>query len=419
MGAGSAAVDPALVAIWAEVLGADKLDVDDDFFALGGNSLLATQITARVADVLGVEVALDALFEAPTLGAYAEHVRATGPATTGNGRGDEPAGGGGRRRGLRGLLRGRGDGERAERRPRGGAAAAEGALSDLQGSAWSVQRYNPTQHAHVGQVFSLQGPLDVEALERAFTALAARHELLRTSFPLAGHRPRARVHAAAPVAIEPIGGSRRMRDEEVRRHVDAAWSEPFEYEAVPPLRVRLIRSGKGAHVLVFLLHEIVCDGQAYDLLVRELGQLYAAEVAGEPSPLPEPAPQYGDVLRAHGPRLGGGDADAGRGHWRTALAGAPLALPLPHEPLGVREAGGDALVRAQKRAAAGAGGGAAARARARGTSPPLVRCPRISPVNCVSDALSNPAVGSSRSHTGRSLTRSRAILTRRFCPVER
>jgi non-ribosomal peptide synthetase component F len=353
VGAGSAAVDPALSAIWAEVLEVDELDVDDDFFALGGNSLLATQITARVADVLGVEVPLDALFEAPTLGGYAAQVRAAGaaaPARNGRdadrGRDAGDAGSGGRRRGLRSLLRGRRDGARAEPaagagRAGGRAAAPEGALSHLQDSAWSVQHYNPGLRPHVGQVFALQGQPDVAALERAFTALAARHEILRTSFPLVDHRPRARVHPAAPVRVEQVGSGRRMRDEEVRRLVDAAWAESFDHATEPPLRVRLIRTGKSAHVLVFLLHEIVCDGQAYDLLVRELGRLYAAEVAGEPTPLAEPAPQYRDVLRAHGTRLGGRDDDAGRDHWRAALDGAPLALPLPHERRGSGEADGD------------------------------------------------------------------------------
>jgi non-ribosomal peptide synthetase component F len=353
VGAGSAAVDPALVAIWAEVLGVDELDVDDDFFALGGNSLLATQIAARVADVLGVEVEIDAVFEAPTLGAFAERVRAAEPSSAAA---PAPNGGGGggagqtrdgeRGRGLRGLLRGRRDGGRAEKPPRGatrsgGRATPEGALSHLQASAWSVERYNAELKAHVGQVFSLQGPLDADALERAFTALVARHEILRTSFPLDGHRPRARVHPAAPVALERIGGGRRMREQEVRGHVEAAWSDPFDYEHAPPLRLRLIRTGKSAYVLAFLLHEIACDGQAYDLLVRELGLLYAAEAGGEPPPLAEPAPQYRDVVRAHGIRLGGRDEQAGREHWRAALDGAPLALALPHEPLGPTAAGGE------------------------------------------------------------------------------
>jgi non-ribosomal peptide synthetase component F/aryl carrier-like protein len=331
--AGSAAVDPALRAIWAEVLGVDAPDVDDDFFALGGNSLLATQITARVADVLGVDVALDALFEAPTLGEYAEHVRAAGPVASPRRNGGAERGGG--RGGLRGLLRGRrDDGERAQKPARG---APPDALSGVEASAWAVQHYQPELHPHVGQVFSLQGPVDVAALERAFTALVARHELLRTSYPREDHRPRARVHPPEPVRIEPIGGGRRLREEEVRRHVDAAWHESFDYMARPPLRVRLIRSGRNAAVLVFLVHEVVCDGQSYDLLVRELGQLYAAELAGEPSPFAEPAQQYRDVVRALGPQLGGRDGDAGRAHWRETLAGAPLALPLPHEALGVEE----------------------------------------------------------------------------------
>jgi non-ribosomal peptide synthetase component F/acyl carrier protein len=341
VGAGSAAVDPALRAIWAEVLGVDAPDVDDDFFALGGNSLLATQITARVADVLGIEVALDALFEAPTFGEYAEQVRAAGAA----GRSASGAGNGApqaaerKRGGLRGLLRGRRDGEeRAGHTAQGGRASGRtdpDALSALEASAWSVQRYQPDTRAHVGQIFSLQGALDVAALERAFTTLVARHEQLRTSFPLVDHRPRARVHPPEPVQLEQIGSGKRMRDEELRRHVDAAWQEPFDYEARPPLRVRLIRTGRTSAVLVFLLHEVVCDGQSFDLLVRELGQLYAAELAGEPAPLAPVPQQYREVVRTLGRQLSSADPQAGRAHWRETLAGAPLALPLAHRRLGV------------------------------------------------------------------------------------
>ena len=342
---GSAAVDPALRAIWAEVLRVDAPDVDDDFFALGGNSLLATQITARVADVLGLEVPLDALFEAPTLGEYAQQVRASGPAVAPERNGAPHAGerkrGGNGRGGLRGLLRGRRDGDWTEQPAgaRGGGKAAPDALSVTEASAWSVQHYQPNTHPHVGQVFSLQGAVDIAALERAFTALVARHELLRTSYPRDGFRPRAHVHPAEPVRIELIGGGRRMREQEVRRHVDAAWNESFDYMTRPPLRVQLIRTGKSTAVLVFLVHEVVCDGQSYDLLVRELGLLYSAELAGEPSPLAEPAQQYRDVVRALGPHLSERDAEASRGHWRETLAGAPLALPLPHEALGVEDAG--------------------------------------------------------------------------------
>ncbi|HEX7292339.1 MAG TPA: condensation domain-containing protein, partial [Conexibacter sp.] len=256
-----------------------------------------------------------------------------------------------RGRGLRGLLRGRGSDATRERdaRParngRASGASDPDALSALEASAWSVQRYQPEVHAHVGQVFSLQGALDVAALERALTTLVARHEGLRTSFPFVDHRPRARVHPPEPVRLELVGGGRRMRDEEVRKLVEAVWREPFDYETSPPVRLRLIRTGRTTALLVFLLHEIVCDGQAFDLIVRELGQLYAAEAAGEPSPLAGPAQSYRDVVRAHGPRLSERQREAGAAFWREALAGAPLALPTPHERLARRVLGAEHMVR--------------------------------------------------------------------------
>lgn len=333
MGVGSASVDPALTAIWAEVLGVEELDGDDDFFALGGNSLLATQITARVADALGVDVPLEALFEAPTLAAYAEQVRAAAPAAAA----PRPAknGRGGGLRWLRGGRRGGGGSGGSSGRESGGArsgeAAATGALSHLQESAWSVQHYNPGLRPHVGQVFSLQGLLDVPALEQALTTLVARHELLRTIFPLDGHRPRARVLPPEPVRVEVVTLPRGGREADVARHVDEAWNESFDPPTRPSLRVRLIRTGRQSHVFVFILHEMLCDGQAYDLLVRELSQLYRAALAGEPSPLPEPALQYREVLAAHGTRLAGGDRRSSPEHWRETLSGSPLALPLPFD----------------------------------------------------------------------------------------
>lgn len=313
----SASVEPALAAIWADVLGVDE--IDDDFFALGGNSLLATQITTRVADVLGVEVALEALFETPELADYARVVEAAGERARG---------------GRRWLSRGR-----RHRRDE---------LSWIEHSAWSAQRYVADLKPHVGEAFLLTGPLDVPALERALTELVRRHESLRTAFPVVDHRPRASVASPEPVRVERIAvgrGQGRRREEELRRIVDETWSESFDYRASPPLRIRLVQTGPQSHALLIAAHELLFDGQAFALLVRELSALYAAEVAGEASPLPEPVLQYRDVVREHGPGLAGGSANATPEFWQRALADAPLTLPLPFETGGMPPDGDGRYVR--------------------------------------------------------------------------
>jgi acyl carrier protein len=153
MAARAEAVEPALAAIWAEVLGVERVGPEDDFFELGGTSLLAMQIVARAADAFGVDVALDALFEAPTVAGLARQIDAAEPAAAP--REDK------RRR--RSLFR------RAPRR------SAPAALTPLQASAWAIQRYNADARPHVGDAFTLEGPLDVAALERALSELVARH----------------------------------------------------------------------------------------------------------------------------------------------------------------------------------------------------------------------------------------------------
>ena len=162
------------------------------------------------------------------------------------------------------------------------------------------------------------------------------------------HRPRARVHPAEPVRIEQIGGGRRMRDEEVRRHVDAAWSEPFDYERraaaaraadphrqehrrarLPPARGRLRRA---------VLRPARARARA---AVRGRGRRASRRRS------PSRRRSTATSCARSGPSLDERDAEAGRAHWREALAGAPLALPLPHEQLERRRSGGERPVRAQ------------------------------------------------------------------------
>jgi non-ribosomal peptide synthetase component F/acyl carrier protein len=309
MAARAEAVEPALAAIWAEVLGVEQVGPEDDFFELGGTSLLAMQIVARASDAFGVEVALDALFEAPTVAGLARQIDAADP----------PAGRRDGKRPRRSLFR------------RGPHRAGAPALSPLQASAWAIQRYNPDARPHVGEPFTLEGPLDVAALERALGELVARHEILRTAFPLVDFRPLPRVLAPAPVAI-PVstvaGGTRKRGEAELNALADAALAEPFDYETAPPLRTRLIRRGPTSHVLVLVTHEIVCDGWGFDALTRELSQLYDAFAAGRPAPSADHPLQYAEAVRAQQERR---DGERGRAHWDRVLAELPLTLPLPYE----------------------------------------------------------------------------------------
>ncbi|HEU0053852.1 MAG TPA: AMP-binding protein, partial [Longimicrobium sp.] len=146
----------ALAAVWAEVLRVERVYADDDFFDLGGQSLLASQVTARVREALGVELPLRALFQAPTLAALAAAVDAA-----------------------------RGEGRLSVSRlpVRRAAADAPAPLSHAQRQLWVIERMNPGGAAYViAHPLRIRGALDVAALERALDALRARHAPLRTTF---------------------------------------------------------------------------------------------------------------------------------------------------------------------------------------------------------------------------------------------
>ena len=282
-------VEACLCGIWGEVLGCERPRPDDDFFALGGTSLGAVQLAARANAAFGVEVAANAVFTARTPAAYTAVVLE-----------------GSRERG----------GVRPQRVDRD-------ALSAWEATVWSWGRYGSGLEAHTVDVFMLDGPLDVPALERAVSALVLRHEILRTVYPEVGYRPRARVLPAEPYRIavtDLTSGARWRREQAIRDALRQLGSEPLDYRVEPPLRVRLLRLGSQRHVLVIAVHEIICDGESYPTLLNDLSELYNSRADAATRPL-----QYRDAIRL-GPHA---DAAAGDRYWERIYGEVPLTLPLP------------------------------------------------------------------------------------------
>ncbi|MEI2430263.1 amino acid adenylation domain-containing protein [Lysobacter yananisis] len=294
----------ALARLWSELLGLERIGRDDDFFALGGHSLTAARLRVRVRERHGVELPMAALFDHPTLAAFAAAfagLRAQAPA-------DalppiEPA-----------------------------PADAAPAVSHAQRRLWFLHQLEPDQvRYNMPLRLDLDGELDVAALRRSLDALFARHQALRTVFASVDGEAQARLLPAQPgpaLAEHDLCGA---ADAAQRLHelcgLDAR--TPFDLTAGPLIRARLIRTGERAHTLMLVQHHIVCDGWSLHLLGRELGALYAAHRAGAPDPLPPLRVQYPDYAAweqrwLHGERLAP-QAD----YWRDALAGAPALLALP------------------------------------------------------------------------------------------
>ncbi|MEU4621976.1 amino acid adenylation domain-containing protein [Actinoplanes sp. NPDC023801] len=288
-----------LCAAFAEVLGLAEVGVDDNFFDLGGHSLLATRLVARIRVLLGVELTIRALFEAPTAAA------------------------------LAGVL----DQARPPRPPLVAGVRPEPLpLSYAQQQLWIVgQLAGPSATYNVPLALRLSGPLDRAALDQAFRDVVGRHESLRTIFPVVGGEAVQRVVPAGEVDL-PLAWAEIPAGRVMESVADAA-GYVFDLASEVPVRVRGFVVGPDEHVLVLLVHHIACDGWSVAPFSRDLVTAYTARAAGT-APAWAPLPvQYADYTLWQRELLGAED-DPGSviarqaGVWRTALAGAPEELAL-------------------------------------------------------------------------------------------
>ncbi|WP_409285766.1 amino acid adenylation domain-containing protein, partial [Pseudomonas protegens] len=282
--------------IWSQVLGIERIGLDEHFFELGGHSLLATQMVSRVRHGLGVEVSLRTLFEQPQLENF---VRALGHPTV-----SSPA--------ILPLQPG-------QPLP----------LSYAQERQWFLWQLDPQSAAyHVPSVLRLKGRLERAALQRAFDSLVARHASLRTHLQQDGQRtvqviePEARIELALADADEAA----------LKAWVEAEIARPFDLRQGPLMRVSLLRLAADEHVLVLVQHHIVSDGWSMQLMVDELVQLYAAYSQGQELQLPALPIQYADYALWQRNWMEAGEKDRQLGYWRELLGGEQpvLELPLDH-----------------------------------------------------------------------------------------
>ena len=171
----------------------------------------------------------------------------------------------------------------------------------------------------------LEGDLDVAALGGALSDLVARHEPLRTRFVETAGGAVQVIDAPRPVAL----AAEDVAEDAVEARLAAFVAVPFDLGADAPMRVGLMRTAPGHHVLALVLHHIVTDGWSMGVMMREVALLYAARRAGRPDPLPPLAVQYADWAAWQRERLQGERLTRQLDWWRSALAGAPAALDLP------------------------------------------------------------------------------------------
>ncbi|UEM25114.1 amino acid adenylation domain-containing protein (plasmid) [Skermanella mucosa] len=323
-------LEAAVAETWAEVLGTARIGIRDNFFEAGGHSLLATRVIARIRARFGIDLPLRLLFERPTVAEFAAELAGRlGPDPV-----EERADGG-----AEGIIP---PADRTGILP----------LSYAQQRLWFLDRLMPgTGVYNVALGLKLDGDLDEAALRRALTGLIARHETLRTRFPVVDGRPFQEIMPPfeAPLAVrdgsefalpaipDSAGLGRALRPLAL---------EPIDLDRGPPLRLTLVRLAPGSAVLVAVLHHAVTDGWSMGVLAREVTELYRAAVEGRAAGLPPLPVQYADFSAWQQRSLAGAALERLIGHWRERLAGAPEALELPADA--PRTAGADRPARSRR-----------------------------------------------------------------------
>ncbi|WP_250029477.1 non-ribosomal peptide synthetase [Paractinoplanes maris] len=267
-----------LAGVFAEVLGVPSVGRREDFFALGGHSLLAARVAARVRTILGVDLTLRDVFDAPTVASLAERLSSA----------------------------------RGHARPRISPSSGD-ALSHAQRRLWFLSRLDgPDATYNLPLALDLRGSLDVDALRAALNDLVARHEPLRTILASRDGTPYA-VLRPASVALS-VGGD-----------LETAVRQPFDLASEAPLRAHLFSDGSDRHVLLLVVHHIAGDEWSLTPMLGDLATAYAARIEGSAPAWPPLPVRYTDYAAWHNALPVGEDV----AFWREALDGAPAVLPLP------------------------------------------------------------------------------------------
>jgi amino acid adenylation domain-containing protein len=291
------ALTAAVAAAFARTLELPYVGPQDDFFALGGHSLMATQLIYDLNESLGTRAPLRAIFEHPTVEGLAEHIRSQ-------------------------------SGDPLEIVPVTGSGPHP--LSFAQRRLWLVHALRPADTSHNVQVTArIAGAVDLGALRMALRRVIARHEMLRTTFHAGDDgEPGQVVHDTSPVELEvlaPAGA------EEISRVSRERAATPFRLDVAPLWSIAILASGPGEHLLLLTMHHIIVDEWSVGLLLRDLTDDYAAEVAGQRQPVGETPLRYLDYAAWQRRRLDPARLETLLDGWRERLAGAAFEIDLPYD----------------------------------------------------------------------------------------
>ncbi|HET6210572.1 MAG TPA: condensation domain-containing protein, partial [Jatrophihabitans sp.] len=199
---------------------------------------------------------------------------------------------------------------------------------------WLLGQLDPDEPTYnIGWALWLDGPLELAALEQAWTAALIRHEALRTTFADAAGVPMQVIEEEPAVQSIPVSSVQQLPEDQrepAARALVRQWAAtPMPLTGGSLIRVGLVRLSEQRHLLAVVVHHIVADGWSFRLLFDELSTDYEAIRRDGAPVVPEPAIQYADFALWQLEHADQGGFSQAERFWRTELAGAPSALPLP------------------------------------------------------------------------------------------
>ena len=316
-GAPRSEVERELVRMWEEVLDVRPIGIHDTFLDLGGHSLAATRVVSRVTKNFELELSLRSLFQSPTVADMAAIILGELTAE--------------QRVELESRLL------QKITLPSNSAIPRRDTFSPCplsfgQERLWFLNQLEPESPIYnESSARRLIGALDVNALEKTFNCVIARHEVLRTTIALVDGNPMQRIAACRTIELPVIDlGSHfdKDRDTEVQRLIDEAIRRPFDLSSDLMLRTLLLRLDHQEHILLVVKHHVATDGWSSELFWHEVATLFAAFSSGQTANLPELPVQYADYAGWQRERLQGEVLESQLSYWRKQLADVAL-LQLP------------------------------------------------------------------------------------------
>ncbi|MDH3440957.1 MAG: amino acid adenylation domain-containing protein, partial [Gammaproteobacteria bacterium] len=319
-----------LASFWKDVLGIDAFGIDDDFFEVGGHSLLVTKIMMKIRNELSVEVSFQQMFEAPTIRQIGEII----------------------------------DGQSDRTNPVTPIPYVDPAdkvrLSYTQERIWYLQQLDPESSAYnIPFSWRVRGPLDISCLETAVSNIAARHDVLRTRFVLADDIPVQIVASDIDIEIEcrsfeDVSSDRNLED--VRRFAQMDSRRAFDLEQGPLFRLAVVHLDSEDHFVTVCFHHTVFDGWSLDIFQRELSAEYSALIDDQAATLTKPGVQFRDYTHWQRCRFEAGHVAHQLDYWKEQLGGSlpVLELPVDHPRPAIHRYDGATIVRELSPAIVGA-----------------------------------------------------------------